>query len=88
MTSKITSLGVLQRLGMVFVAMTMAGLLAACGGGSDAPPAAVAPAAAITPQPTDQSAVAGSTATFSEPQLTPLATSGSAAATAVSALPM
>ena len=65
MTSKITSSGVLRRLGMVFVAMTMAGLLAACGGGSDAPPAAVAPAAAITAQPTDQSAVAGSTATFS-----------------------
>ena len=65
MTSRITNAGVLQRLGMAFVAMAMTALLAACGGGSDAPPARAPPAPSITAQPADQSAVAGSLATFS-----------------------
>ena len=55
----------LQRICMTVVAMGLAGLLAACGGGNDPPAAAPPPAAAITAQPTDQSAVAGTMATFS-----------------------
>ena len=65
MTSRITHSAMFKRAAMAFVAMAMAGLLAACGGGNAAPPLAAPPAAAITAQPTDQSAVAGSTATFS-----------------------
>ena len=65
MTSRITHSAMFKRAAIAFVAMTMAGLLAACGGGNAAPPLAAPPAAAITAQPTDQSAVAGSTATFS-----------------------
>ncbi len=66
MNTKINSSTALQRIGMALVAMGLAGLLAACGGGSDAPTAAPPPpAAAITAQPTDQSAVVGTSATFS-----------------------
>ena len=66
MNAKITVLNVLQRIGMALVSVGLAGLLVACGGGSDAPTAAPPPpAAAITAQPTDQSAVAGTSATFS-----------------------
>ena len=66
MTSRITHSAMFKRAAMAFVAMAMAGLLAACGGGNAAPPLAAPPAAAITAQPSDQSAVAGSTATFNQ----------------------
>ena len=46
------------------VILTVFGLLASCSGGSSAPPVAAPPTAAITAQPTDQSVVAGATATF------------------------
>lgn len=65
MTAKINGSAVLQRIGMALVSMGLAGLLAACGGGNAAPPVAAPPAAAITAQATDQSTVAGTTATFS-----------------------
>ena len=67
MNAKIEVSTVLQRIGMALVAMGLAGLLAACGGGggSDAPAPVSPPATAITAQPTDQSAVVGTSATFS-----------------------
>lgn len=65
MNAKFNGSTVLQRIGMAVVAMGLAGLLAACGGGNDSPPAAAPLAVAITAQPTDQSAVAGTAATFS-----------------------
>ena len=53
-----------RQLGRVLV-LGAAIVLAACGGGSDAPPTAPPPpTAAITAQPTDQSAVAGTSAAF------------------------
>ena len=62
MNSRFVNLAIFKRVAMAFVAVAMTALLAACG--SDATFAAAPPAAAITAQPTDQNAVAGSTAAF------------------------
>ena len=47
------------------VSLTVLGVLAACGGDSSMPAPPPTPIAAITTQPTDQSVVAGTAATFS-----------------------
>ena len=60
MISDATNSAILKRVIMAFVAVAMTAVLAACGGGGG-----VSPAAAISAQPTDQSAVAGTAATFS-----------------------
>ena len=64
MTSEFGNSAIYKRMGTAFAAMAITALLAACGGGSSSPPATTSPAAVITAQPTDQSAVVGSTATF------------------------